>query len=138
MQSHICKVYECLAVTCHLRFWQNDRSLLHATVVTRGWNGYRNKSQHRKLTQEKKILLPLLDHESGALTTELSLPLRMGRRTLGERSFQFIRPVIWNSASLCQAFTFTLNSELNTHLFSSVILIILICHFLLIVLTHHQ
>ena len=59
MQSHIRKVYACLAVTCHLRFWQNDRGLLHATAVTRGWNGYRNKSQHRKLTLEKKILPPL-------------------------------------------------------------------------------
>ena len=59
MQSHIRKVDACLAVTCHLRFWQNDRGLLHATAVTRGWNGYRNKSQHRKLTLEKKILLPL-------------------------------------------------------------------------------
>ena len=44
MQSHIRKVYACLAVTCHLRFWQNDRGLLRATAVTRGWNGYRNKS----------------------------------------------------------------------------------------------
>ena len=31
-----------LAVTCRLHFWQNDRDLLHATAVTRGWNGYRN------------------------------------------------------------------------------------------------
>ena len=59
MQSHTRKVYACLAVTCHLRFWQNDRGLLRATAVTRGWNGYRNKSQHRKLTLEKKILPPL-------------------------------------------------------------------------------
>ena len=59
MQSHIHKVYACLSVTCHLRFWQNDQGLLHATAVTRGWNGYWNKSQHRKLTMEKKILLPL-------------------------------------------------------------------------------
>ena len=44
---HIRKVYACLAVTCHLHFWQNDRDFLRATVVTRGWNGYRNKSQHR-------------------------------------------------------------------------------------------
>ena len=80
MQSHIRKVYACLAVTCDLRFWQNDRGLLRATAVTRGWNGYRNKSQHRKLTLEKKILPQLqqgfepatFDHESGALTTELS------------------------------------------------------------------
>ena len=60
MQSHIRKVYACLAVTCHLRFWQNDRGLLRATAVTRRWNGYRNKSQHRKLTLEKRILPPLL------------------------------------------------------------------------------
>ena len=69
-----------LAVTCHLHFWQNDRDLLRATLVTRGWDGYRNKSQRRKLTLEKKILPPLLqglepgpfNYESGALTTELS------------------------------------------------------------------
>ena len=59
MQSHIHKVYACLAVTCHLHFWQNDRDLLHATAVTWGWDGYRNKSQHRKSTLEK-IILPLL------------------------------------------------------------------------------
>ena len=51
-------MYACLAVTCHLHFWQNDRDFLRATVVARGWNGYRNKSQHRKSTLEKKILPP--------------------------------------------------------------------------------
>ena len=79
---HIRKVYACLAVTCHLHFWQNDRDFLRATVVARGWNGYRNKSQHRKSTLEKKILPPFqqgfeprpFNHESGALTTELSPP----------------------------------------------------------------
>ena len=60
MQSHIRKVYACLAVTCHLHFWQNDRVLLRATAVTRGWNGYRNKSQHGKSTLENKTLPPLL------------------------------------------------------------------------------
>ena len=83
MQSHIRRVYACLAVTCHLHFWQNDRDLLRATVVTWGWNGYRNKSQHRKSTLEKKILPPLqqgfepatFQSESGTLTTELSPPL---------------------------------------------------------------
>ena len=59
MQSHIRKVYACLAVTCHLHFWQNDQDHLRATAVTPGWNGYRNKSQHRKSTLEKKILPPL-------------------------------------------------------------------------------
>ena len=60
IQSHIGRVYVCLAVTRHLHFWQNDRALLRATAVTRGLNGYRNKSQHRKLTLEKNILPPLL------------------------------------------------------------------------------
>ena len=36
MQSHIRKVYACLAVTCHVHFWQNDRDLLRATAVTQG------------------------------------------------------------------------------------------------------
>ena len=40
MQSHTRKVYACLAVTCHLHFWQNDLDLLRATVVIQGWNGY--------------------------------------------------------------------------------------------------
>ena len=78
MQSHIRMVYACLAVTCHLHFWQSDRGLLRATAVIRGWNGYRNKSQHRKLTLQFFFFIrPLLqgfDHESGALTTELSPP----------------------------------------------------------------
>ena len=86
MQSHIRTVHACLAVSWHLHLGQSDRDLLCATAVTRGWNGYRNKSQHRKLTLEKKILLLLLrdgtrspfDHEFGALTTELSpLPVKM-------------------------------------------------------------
>ena len=53
-------MYVCLAVTCHLHFWQNDQDLLRATVVTWGWNGYRHYSQHRNLTLENKILPPLL------------------------------------------------------------------------------
>ena len=76
MQSHIIKC----KVTCHLHFWQNDHDLLCATVVTWGWNGYQNKSQHRKLTLEKIIFPPNWDsnpwpfnHKPGTLTTELSL-----------------------------------------------------------------
>ena len=41
-------MHACLAVTCHLHIWQNDRDLLRATVVTRGWNGYRNKESAQK------------------------------------------------------------------------------------------
>ena len=33
MQSHIRKVYVCLAVTCYLHLWQNDQGLLRATAV---------------------------------------------------------------------------------------------------------
>ena len=79
MKSHIRKVHTYLALTCHSH-------VLRATEVTRGWNGYRNKSQHRKLTLEKKIIPPLLqgfilrpfDHESGTLTTEL-FPLSVSK-----------------------------------------------------------
>ena len=42
-------MYACLAVTCHLRFWQNDRDLLRATAVTRGWNGYRKLESAQKV-----------------------------------------------------------------------------------------
>ena len=90
MQSHIRKVYACLAVIWHLHFWQNGRDLLRASAVTRGWNGYRNKSQHRKLTTEKKIHPPLLQgfepvtfQSRVRLTTELSRSLYWltGRKT---------------------------------------------------------
>ena len=60
-QSNICRVHVCVTVTCHQHFWQNDRDLLHATVVTLGWDRHRNKSQHRKLTLEKNIV----SHSSG-------------------------------------------------------------------------
>ena len=97
------KVHAYLAVTCHLHFRQNDRGILRATAVTRGWNGYRNKSQCRNQTPRTGLRNPSwrkvpesgvrsvhpgeenypaapagirtprpFDHESGALTTELS------------------------------------------------------------------
>ena len=43
IQSHIGRVHVCLAVTCHLCFWQTDRGV-RATAVTLGWNGYQSKS----------------------------------------------------------------------------------------------
>ena len=64
---------ECTSLQCHFMpnmpsclysvtslFWQNDGDLSRATAVTWGWNGYRNKSQHRQLTPEKKLPPPLL------------------------------------------------------------------------------
>ena len=47
---------------------------------------------------------------------------RVCRRTLGERSFQYIGPVIWNSLSFSVKHATTLSSlksKLKTHLFSS-------------------
>ena len=56
MQSHICKVHVCLAVTCHLHFWQNDRGLLGATAVTLGWNRYRVSTESKLQTLVYDIL----------------------------------------------------------------------------------
>ena len=55
LQSHTHKVPACLAVTCHLHFWQNDRDLSRVTVVAQGWNGYRNKNQQKKMTRRRKL-----------------------------------------------------------------------------------
>ena len=55
-----CAILHSLEQTHCVFMWFYMRDLLRATAVTRGWNGYRNKSQHRKLTLEKKILPPLL------------------------------------------------------------------------------
>ena len=57
MQSHIRKVHACNLPSALLAEWRDN---LRAAPVTRRWNWYRNKSQYRKLTQEKKILPPLL------------------------------------------------------------------------------
>ena len=56
---------------------------LRATVVTRGWNGYRNKTESAQKVdpgEENSPAVPAdsnprpFNHESGALTTELSPP----------------------------------------------------------------
>ena len=73
----------CFGVTCHLHFWQNDRGLLRATAVTRGWNRHRIRVStqsglwrinfSRRSCSESNS--QPFDHESGALTNKLSLPL---------------------------------------------------------------
>ena len=47
LDNHMRRVHASLDVACHLHFWQNDRDLFDATA---------NKSQHSKLTLEKKLL----------------------------------------------------------------------------------
>ena len=81
MQSHIGKVYACLAVTCHLHFWQNDLGLLRATAVTRGTDTEIRVSTESRPWRRKFSRRSSRDsnprpfnHESGALTTELSPP----------------------------------------------------------------
>ena len=51
-------MYACL--TCPLHFWQNDRGLLRAAAVTRGWNGHRIRVSTESEPVEKKIPPPLL------------------------------------------------------------------------------
>ena len=34
IQGHIGRVYVCLAVTCHLHFWQNDRDIFYVLRAT--------------------------------------------------------------------------------------------------------
>ena len=74
------RVYACLSITCHLRFWQNRRGLFSCHCGITGVERTPNKNQQRELILEKKTLPPLLPdsnsypfyHESGALTNKLS------------------------------------------------------------------
>ena len=53
MQRHIRKVhacFSCVPLPALLAEWPGSFFFLRATAVARGWNGYRNKKQHRKLT----------------------------------------------------------------------------------------
>ena len=64
MQSHMCKVYVCLSVTCHLHFWQNDRQ-----------NKSPNAASKWKLRSVWifRILLPLAHHKTLALDSPCNL-----------------------------------------------------------------
>ena len=44
-------------------FRQNDPDLLRATSVTRGWNGYRNNSQHREQVAMQQPLVEFTDSD---------------------------------------------------------------------------
>ena len=69
-------------ITCHLHFWQNDRGLLHATVVRQGWNRLKVRSA-LKADWRRKFFHCFcqesnphpFNHEFSALATELSRPL---------------------------------------------------------------
>ena len=67
MQSQIRKVYARLTVTCHLRFWQNDRGLLRVTAVTRGVERIPKQESAQKGDSGEEILPPL--HQGFELPT---------------------------------------------------------------------
>ena len=58
----------CLAVTCHLHFWQSEWDLLHVTVVPWGWNRYQNKSA-QKADPGKEIIVLLVPSREAAPET---------------------------------------------------------------------
>ena len=70
-------MYAC--VTSHLHFWQNDRGILRATVVTWGWNGHQIRVGIQSLLWRRKFSchscwdsnFQPFDHKSGALTNKL-------------------------------------------------------------------
>ena len=68
MQSHICKVYACLAVTCHLYCSGTDTEI---RVSTESWPRRRKFSRSSCTDSNPRPF----SHESSTLTTELSPPL---------------------------------------------------------------
>ena len=71
------RVYVCLDVTCRLHCRQNDRGLLRATAVTRGWNGHQIRVSTQSSLRRRKFSRRFcrdsnsqpFDHESGAVPT---------------------------------------------------------------------
>ena len=73
------------------------------------------------LTELHHLYSPSRSLRSSADTRIFRIP-RMGRRTLGERSCQYIGPVLWNSLPFSVRHSSSLSSfksKLKTHLFSS-------------------
>ena len=72
------RMYACLGVTCHLHFWQNDRGLLLADAVTRGWNGHRIRVSTQSWLLRRKFSCRScwdlnsqpFNHKSSALTNK--------------------------------------------------------------------
>ena len=72
MQSHIRKVYACLAVTCHLHFCGNTGGGMDTEIrVSTESRPWRRKFSRRSCRDSNPRPF---NHESGALTTELSPP----------------------------------------------------------------
>ena len=87
-------MYACLAVTCHLHFWQSDQDLLHATAVTQRVEQIPT-CQHRKLTLEKEILPPLLSGSNlkPFHQESVALPLSQPCSLTGLRAYVHLGPI---------------------------------------------
>ena len=79
IRSRIHMVCVSLAVSCHLHFWQSDRDLLRATVVTQGWNRYQTESAQTVDPRERKNTLAFL--------LGLEPVVRSSRNSTGQRLF---------------------------------------------------
>ena len=92
-------MYACLGVTCHLPFLQNDRGLLHAIAITRGWSRHRKIVSTESQPWRRKFLRHScrdsnwqpLDHESGTLTNKLSRPGKTTRNKCPILTCPFLR-----------------------------------------------
>ena len=91
IRSRIRRMHVYSAATCHLpsALLQNDRFLLRAISVTRGWNGYGNKNQRRKVDagEENSPATP-----AGTRTRDLSIT-----RSPLVRRFQNCRSSVLNA-----------------------------------------
>ena len=138
--------------------WQNSRGINCAATSSAKLNlpntsllySLISTGQHPDSIQNSSHLLPhCLRYSSSILlwvafstVTRLTLfaqprifrVLRMGR-TFGERSFQYIGPVIWNSLPCSFRHSSSLKSKLKTHLFSSAYWFVV---FLLLLLPTYQ
>ena len=126
MQSHICMVYMCLAVTCHLHFWQNERDLLRATAVTRGWNGYRNTLQRDHLhCSSLSVWPPTTIHPSNILHSSadncIFCILNIQKKFQGLCIF-FTSPSVWNNLPFSVQHAQTLSSYKQSRLTFSLFL----------------
>ena len=80
---------------------------------------------HLEIRHSTRVASPLLSPSRclrSASDTRIFRVLRVGRRTLGERSFQYTGPVIWNSLPLSVRHSPSLSSfksKVETDLFSS-------------------
>ena len=68
-------MHVCLAVTCHLHFWQNDQGPLHATAVAQGGNGYKISDSTESYSEEENSPTTPARDKNCAVPKSCVLPL---------------------------------------------------------------